>query len=492
MCRFTRRAALSLKINLPIEIDVEELTAESVSPKHPVTLMIETTSADNALWLLLEPLHLRYMLEDNTIVVCGASSAPINAVVYNIADLLKHDLNWLEQPEIAVSTHDSPEARAAATLVAAIAAQIQPESWKQSGGRGAIEAFLTNHSLVVSHTEPVHRKVYAFLAETRQRLDIRPEFPQKPPLHLVRTKKHRHNVNTYSRVYYVADLVIPVPSAEGESNADRRFEKVPAADFDTLINLITSTIAPDSWEPAGGFANIEPFPTNLSLVISQTEMVHEQIANLLEQLRRLQDLQITLETRVLHVPKTMFDNAELPSSDVADSTLPAATKKLIAACKQVTLSEIETSLLLHATQGENRENVLTAPKVTLFNGQHVTMNEMPHRASMQLGAVCSDDRKSVYLRVTTDATAEFTSIPMVSVPTGSSVLLPISDPEAFGWVSAEGERVETNPILEKIPYYARLFKKTVPHIERKAFLLVTPRVIEVAEGEAALSPSSEE
>ncbi len=35
------------------------------------------------------------------------------------------------------------------------------------------------------------------------------------------------------------------------------------ADFDTLIDLITSTIAPDSWDEVGGAGAIEPFPTGV-------------------------------------------------------------------------------------------------------------------------------------------------------------------------------------------------------------------------------------
>ena len=35
------------------------------------------------------------------------------------------------------------------------------------------------------------------------------------------------------------------------------------ADFDTLIELITSTIAPDTWDEVGGAGAIEPFPTGV-------------------------------------------------------------------------------------------------------------------------------------------------------------------------------------------------------------------------------------
>ena len=35
------------------------------------------------------------------------------------------------------------------------------------------------------------------------------------------------------------------------------------ADFDTLINLIQSTVAPDTWSDVGGTGAIEPFPTGV-------------------------------------------------------------------------------------------------------------------------------------------------------------------------------------------------------------------------------------
>ena len=80
------------------------------------------------------------------------------------------------------------------------------------------------------------------------------------------------------------------------------------ADFDSLMELITSTVERDSWVENGtGEGEIQPFPTNLSLVISQTQRVHEQIADLLEQLRRLQDLQVTIEVRFIRLSDSFFE-----------------------------------------------------------------------------------------------------------------------------------------------------------------------------------------
>ena len=79
------------------------------------------------------------------------------------------------------------------------------------------------------------------------------------------------------------------------------------ADFDSLIDLITTTIAPESWVDVGGPGSIQEFATNLSLVVSQTQDVHEQIADLLEQLRRLQDLQVTIEVRFITLSDRFFE-----------------------------------------------------------------------------------------------------------------------------------------------------------------------------------------
>ena len=71
------------------------------------------------------------------------------------------------------------------------------------------------------------------------------------------------------------------------------------ADFQSLIDLIQTTVVPDTWEALGGPSTMAPYPQNLSLVISTTSDVHDQITDLLESLRRLQNLQITIEVRFI-------------------------------------------------------------------------------------------------------------------------------------------------------------------------------------------------
>ncbi|MEX2187155.1 MAG: hypothetical protein WD875_10190, partial [Pirellulales bacterium] len=80
-----------------------------------------------------------------------------------------------------------------------------------------------------------------------------------------------------------------------------------AADFDAIIDLVTSTVAPTTWDAVGGSGSIKQFENNLTLVISQTQEVHEQIVDLLEQLRRLQDLQVTIEVRFITLADNFFE-----------------------------------------------------------------------------------------------------------------------------------------------------------------------------------------
>src|SRR5207247_1221842 len=70
---------------------------------------------------------------------------------------------------------------------------------------------------------------------------------------------------------------------------------------DVLIKVITTSIAPDSWSDVGGKGTIQYFPLGLALVVNQTQDIQEQVADLLAALRRLQDLEVAIEMRLITV-----------------------------------------------------------------------------------------------------------------------------------------------------------------------------------------------
>lgn len=78
-------------------------------------------------------------------------------------------------------------------------------------------------------------------------------------------------------------------------------------DFDSLTTLITTTVSPDSWDEFTGQGTMHRHESTLSLVIRQTQKVHQEIADLLDQLRRLQDLQVTIEVRFITVSDQFFE-----------------------------------------------------------------------------------------------------------------------------------------------------------------------------------------
>ena len=215
------------------------------------------------------------------------------------------------------------------------------------------------------------------------------------------------------------------------------------ADFDSLIELITTTISPESWTEVGGEGSISPYENNLTLVVSQTQEVHEDIVDLLEQLRRLQDLQVTIEVRFITLNDNFFerigvdfdfdidDNIDrayqvfgrviedgdgdeqngaldpdrnvtdvdhdrsvvvgmsAPGIFSADLDIPFTQNSFGLAIPQfggfdasagaslgfAILSDIEAYFFINAAQGDKRTNVLQAPKVTLFNGQQATISD---------------------------------------------------------------------------------------------------------------------
>ncbi|HEY4312594.1 MAG TPA: hypothetical protein VGN12_24305 [Pirellulales bacterium] len=84
------------------------------------------------------------------------------------------------------------------------------------------------------------------------------------------TSKEKADEILVTKVYYVGDLA--------------RARREATSSFGALMNLITSTIQPDSWEDNGGPGSIQAFNRDY-LVFSQKQEVHDETAQLFEKLR---------------------------------------------------------------------------------------------------------------------------------------------------------------------------------------------------------------
>ena len=96
---------------------------------------------------------------------------------------------------------------------------------------------------------------------------------------VVITTRDAANCRLVTRVYPVRDLIKVRPTR------DR------ADDADSLINIITSTVAAPTWDQVGGQGGAEYFAPAGTLLISQTRDVHDQIGKLLAVLRQARDEQ---------------------------------------------------------------------------------------------------------------------------------------------------------------------------------------------------------
>ncbi|MCS6976753.1 MAG: hypothetical protein NZM31_07035, partial [Gemmatales bacterium] len=216
----------------------------------------------------------------------------------------------------------------------------------------------------------------------------------------------------------------PSNPSKGRSAATRSM-------VDTLIQLIQNTIEPASWDTMGGSGHIEYYPIGMSLVVSQTPDIQEQVQLLLDRLRDLQQVQVTVEVRFITLSENFFErigidfdfqindnqtrfSKQVAANAFAPGNVPNEPSHLDNVIVGLTptgvftndldipinvssfertalpagfagfpgqvgnnggidmgiafLSSIEAFLFIEAVQGDTRSNVLTAPKLTLYNG----------------------------------------------------------------------------------------------------------------------------
>jgi type II secretory pathway component GspD/PulD (secretin) len=371
---------------------------------------------------------------------------------------------------------------------------------------------------------------------------------------------------------------------------------------DQLIKLITSTISPKTWSDMGGPGTIDYHPLTMALVINQQSDIQEQIADLLTALRKLQDQQLTVEIRLISVTEDFFErvgvnfNVNIPTNStkyqpallnnsfVVDSTrfinefgspnnghnallgltpagsltsdlnIPFGTQSFFSTVPNyggytaggltlglAFLSDIQVFLFMEAIQGDQRANIMQAPKITLQNGQtsSLTVSEtlsfvqgvqvvslaggaqyslVPQITPVALGvsvtvqAVITADRRFVRLNLgntlTNQTPGPIGTFPLVvpvftafdGTQTGqpvvftqfiqqpnfqivgvlTSVAVPDGGTVLLGGLKrlSEARSEYGPPILSKIPYINRLFKNVGYGRETESLLMmVTVRII---------------
>lgn len=467
-----------------LHLDPQGLAEEAVSSDTPVTIRLsQEISLRSALNLILQPLHLSYVIKDEVLKVTSEQmrDGEVFMVTYDVADLVIPIPNFVPgKMGMRSALHDA---------YGDLGYGGMGSSWGSQSGPLAVMASNDGRA----NAGAINPAVLAQLGS--------------------------------SQGGGMAGAGSPMVGGFGPGGPGGGAQ----ADFDSLIELITSTVKPQTWDEVGGPGSIAPFETNLSIVVSQTQDVHEEIVDLLEQLRRLQDLQVTIEVRFITLNESFFERIgvdfdfnlknkvnyvapvdvapaddddddddedvfdprpgiaassavvglQAPGVFSADLDIPFTQNSYGLAVPQfggfdaaanagaqmgfAILSDIEAYFFISAAQGDRRSNVLQAPKVTLFNGQQAFVSDtsqspfvisvipvvgdfaaaqqpvivvLSEGTFMTVQAVVSKDRRFVRLTVV----PFFSQIGDVNTFTFEGTETSTTDTSGTGWVNPEDPR----------------------------------------------------
>jgi type II secretory pathway component GspD/PulD (secretin) len=361
-----------------IYVDEPAVLKEGISLERPITLKLEQVSLKSALNMILHNVHLTHVIKDEVLQITTEAEArgKLVPVAYQVADLVIPIENFADVhnpslPGVPGVSSDQP----INYTPTPVAAQLSIQGGTPVGaptGAGSMS-----------------------------------QGPPNSPF-----ASTGRNQASYS---------------ESRQSARNTLEE-------SLIQLITHTVAPQSWSDMGGPGTIDYHPMTMSLVVNQTPDIQDQIADLLAALRRLQDQEVSVEVRFISVGENFFErigvnfnlniinrqstrfqpnittgqftpgqfvNGFFPSNGFVTGLQPtgAATPDLNIPILNNTfaqalppfggypglpgyggltmglafLSDIQVFLFMEAVQGDTRTNVMQAPKLTLFNGQTSTL-----------------------------------------------------------------------------------------------------------------------
>jgi hypothetical protein len=84
----------------------------------------------------------------------------------------------------------------------------------------------------------------------------------------------KSQTRAYAKVYYIKDIIAASEASGGSGTA--------------LIAYLKATVIPQSWSTKGGPGEIAWYAANDSIVVSNIQDVHDQLADTLQQIRLMQ------------------------------------------------------------------------------------------------------------------------------------------------------------------------------------------------------------
>jgi len=188
---------------IPIWLDKATLTDEGVALDQPITLKLAGVTLRSVLKLLLEPLQLTYVIEDDVmkITTTGCTAAKLITRVYPVHDL------YFERTPIAEEGNPerdgprrTPVASRPGDLETAITKSINPESWETRNGPGSLTYVREAGSFVIRQTPQAHAEILQLLRDLREARRIGLAAPEPPPPRTSWRLRGPKRADTYSLV----------------------------------------------------------------------------------------------------------------------------------------------------------------------------------------------------------------------------------------------------------------------------------------------------
>ena len=182
-----------------LHFDRATLTDEGVAVDQPVTLKLKGCRLESALKLLLDPLQLMCVFENDVLMVTTSAKAgeklitrtyPVRDLfqgrnrtdgrehqgmgMFNVDDELVQDRDRVtgrEQPQSAKVPQGGGSGHGGVKyddLIEAILTTIQPDSWEELSGPGSLTYVKESGCLVIRQTLQVHREILQLLRDLRE------------------------------------------------------------------------------------------------------------------------------------------------------------------------------------------------------------------------------------------------------------------------------------------------------------------------------------
>ncbi len=161
-----------------IYVDEPALNEKGIALDSPVTIQLDNIALKSSLKLLLNLVHLTYVVSDGVLKITTENYAhgKLERRVYSIADLLEHELP--KDFSIPSRQGESPANR----LINVISNTILPLSWSERGGFATIDYFPKTQSLVINQTPDAQDQIIDLLSALRRLYDKEDQEKEKPCL----------------------------------------------------------------------------------------------------------------------------------------------------------------------------------------------------------------------------------------------------------------------------------------------------------------------